>query len=199
MKNHRLNPGIAIIALSVISFLGTLLFFRFQEVFYELYSPNVTLFGSIVSLLLLLGLCYISARIILWAYYKIQTPQHSTRIMVYGFLISVSSILWSMWVGFQQSQLLLAVIPDLPLPTGYINFFMIGFKPVFFTCAIITVVLLWVARWRKRNNGTAISGNKTKWMDALLIMSTFVVLFFFIRSVFRFLILTISIWSIGQR
>lgn len=198
MKNHRLNPGISIIILSVISFLGTLLFFRFQELFYEFYSPKLTLFGSIISLLLLLGLCYISARIMLWTYSKIQVPQHPKKILAYGFLISASSVFLSMWAGFQQYQLLLTVIPDLPLSTGYINFFRVGFEPVLLTCAIITIVLLWIARWRKRNDGTTISGGRNTWMDAVLITSTLVTLVFFIRSVFKFIMITMSIWALGR-
>lgn len=198
MKNYRLNPGIAIISLGVIGFLGTLLFFRFQGVFFDPYPPRVTLFGSIISLLLLLGLCYISARIILWAYYKIQTPQRPTRIVVYGFLISVSSVFLHAWVGLQQYQLLLNVIPDLPFSTGYINFFQIGFEPVFLPCSIITIVLLWIARWRKRNDETTILGGRNKWMDTILILFTFVIFVVFIRSMFNFIMITMTIWALGR-
>ena len=202
MKIHKLNPGIMIIVLGVLSFLVTLFLFRFPEFFYDAYPFGFTLLGSIFSLILLLGLCSISASIIFWAYSKLQVPQYPRQVWVCGLLISALSVLLSTWMGFQQYKLLQAKIPDefadIPLSTGYFNFFAQGLEPVLLTCAVITISLLWIPRWRNRKEFSTSSSGTDKMEDMILVISTLVVFAFFVKSIFRFMTITITIWALSR-
>ncbi len=205
MKTHRLNPGILIVLLGAASFFSVIFLLKLQE--FSLYSIPLefTLWGSIISLVLLLALCLVSARIMFWAYSKVQLPQHPMRIFSYGFLISVIGILIGMVPGIAQGQYIRELIkdqlPSLPSSTVYTNFLSIGFKPVLFTCAIITVTLLWVARWKKTKDEPApLLSHAYRKQDIILLISTLVVYAFLIKNMLEFIIFSFSIlrWSPAQ-
>lgn len=185
MKTNRLNPGILIILLGIGSFLSVLFLSKWPALSSKLSTPvyyayEVPLWGSILSLILLLGLCSISARIMLWGYSKIQSPQHPGRIFIYGFMISVAGILISLVPGIVQWQylrkLLKDQLPNLSPVPEYINFLSLGFTPLLFTCAVTTLILLWIARRKKiKETNAALLSHPYRRQDVLLILSTLVV------------------------
>ena len=196
MKTRRLNPGIIVILIIVVSFFCGLSLPTLPGFFPEAHPFETTLWESIVSLILLLGLCLLSARVILWAYSRVELPQHPRRIFIYGLIISAIGVLISMGLRFMQGQYVLDMIknqlPDLPLSTGYINFFSEGLGPVLFTCAITTLTLLWIARWKKINNGSeALFGIENKKQDIILILSTLVIYAFSIKMMLEFIRTTV--------
>jgi hypothetical protein len=202
MKTNRLNPGVIIIILGVVTFF-TVLFLAKSPVFLLApFAPSFTVGESIISFVLLLVFCSISARIMLWAYSKIQLPQHPKRMFIYGFMISVVGILIGMVPGIMQGQylrkLLKDQLPNLSSSLGYINFLSLGFKPVLFTCAITTIVLLWIARWKKmKEESVALLDYPYRRQDILLIISTLVIYALFLKDMIEFIIFSLSIWHLG--
>ena len=198
MQTNRLNPGIVIIILGFVTFFTAFSLANSPELFL---NRSFSIWGSIISLVLLIALCAISARIMLWAYSKIQLPQHPVRIFSYGFLISVAGILTGMVPGILQGQYFMEIIndqfPNLQLSTGYTNFLFIGFKPVLFTCAIITITLLWIARWREQKMNQPLLSHAYRKHDILLIISTLVIYAFLIKDMLEFIISSFYIWRLA--
>jgi hypothetical protein len=199
MQTNRLNPGIVIIILGVVTFFTVLSLAKSPEFFL---NRSFSIWGSIISLVWLLALCAISARIMLWAYSKIQLPQHPVRMFSYGFLISVAGILIGMVPGMLQGQYFMEIIndqfPNLPLSTGYTNYLFIGFKPVLFTCAIFTITLLWTARWKRtKDEPAALLSHAYRKHDILLIISTLIIYAFLIKDMLEFIISSFYIWRLG--
>jgi hypothetical protein len=207
MKTNKLNPGIIIILLGIGSFLSVLFLSKWSALSAKLRMPiyypyEVPLWGSVLSLILLLALCSISARIMLWGYSKILSPQHPKRIFIYGFVISVVGILIGMVPGIVQGQylrkLLKDQLPNLSPAPGYTNFLSLGFEPVLFTCAVTTIVLLWIARRKKTNEApVALLSYPYRRQDVLLIISTLVVYAFLIKSMLEFIMYSFYFWRFG--
>lgn len=124
---QRLNPVILIISLAIIGFFVGVYFPRVWDVFFSPAPFVFTVWESAISLVLLLLICLLCARIILWVYSRIQVPNYPMRSLVLSFLILMATPLLCIGIGFQQYQLLLSKLPDqhagIPVSTGYINFF----------------------------------------------------------------------------
>jgi hypothetical protein len=200
MKIRRPNLGLIIIIVSVIGFFSGLYLPQLQTTF-EI--PYFTLLReSILSLILLLVLCLISAGFMLWAYSTTQWPQAPLRIFVYGFVISASSVIITMGLGFLQGQYVLSRLGEQftrrPLWTGYINFFSHGVEPVFFTGTITAITLLWVARWQKTKDGpAALLSSPNRNRDIVLIVATLVIYAVLIKTLLDFIIYTFFIYRWG--
>lgn len=199
MKIQRLNPGILIILLGIASFFSVLLLANLQELF----RWEVSLWGSIISLVLVLVLCAISARTILWAYSRVQFPNHPGRIFIYGFVISAISVVISVGLTSLQEQYVWEQVKDqfenIPLKTGYTNYLSEGFEPVLVTCATVSIILLWMARGKKIKDGTAalLSSSHRK-QDIVLILSTLVVYAFIMSIMLKFIMFTSVILGLGS-
>jgi hypothetical protein len=200
MKIPRLNFVMIFILLCAVGYLSGPYLPKLQEFFLTPY-PVYTLSESIISLVFFLALCAISARIILWAYSKTQLPHRPMLMFSSGLLISAVSAFASIWFGFQKAQFLWSRIkdqvPDIPLSTGYINFFSAGFESVFLICGIITVSLLWFARWEKNKSAPATPGDTNKIQDIILIISTLVIYAFSMKSMLEFIFSTLLVWRLN--
>jgi hypothetical protein len=200
MKTRRPNPGILFILLFVVSFFAALSLPVMPGPVAEPYTFQSDLWGSIVSLIVLLGLCLISARVILWAYARIRPPQHPARIYSYGFLISATGVFIDMGLSYFQGRYVWNRIKDqlhdIAYP-GYINFLRAGFGPLVLTCAIVTIVLLWIARWKKtKEESGALLSTANRKQDLILILSTLVTYAFSIKSMWDFIRFSLSIWGV---
>jgi hypothetical protein len=198
MKIQRMHPGILIILLGATSFFGVLLLPKIKVLFRD----PVGLGGAIISLVLILVLCAISARIILWAYSQVQVPLHPRQIFVFGFFISAISVIINMeWRALQQQYFLERMkgqLEDIPFVPGYPNFLSIGFGPVLITCATATISLLWIARWKKNKDGSAgLLVSAYRRHDILLIVSTVVVYIFIMKLLLEFIMYTITVLGSG--
>jgi hypothetical protein len=168
----------------------------------ELFRYGVSLWGSIISLVLLLALCVISAMIILWAYSKVQLLPNPRRIFIYGFLLSIISVIISMGWKTLQAQYVLERIKGqfegIPFVPGYTNFLSIGFEPVLITCVTATITLLWIARWKKTRDGSAVFlSSAYRRQDTLLILSTLVVYVFIMKLLLEFIMYTVTVLGLG--
>jgi hypothetical protein len=201
MKTRSPNPGILFILLFVISFFAALSLPVMPGPVAEPYIFQADLWGSIVSLIALLGLCLISARIILWAYARIQPLQHPVRIFSYGFLISATGVFIAIGIAFLHDRYVWNRIkdqlPDIADPAGNINFLAAGFWPLVLTCAIVTVVLLWIARWKKTKDqsGALLSAANRK-QDLILMLFTLVIYAFSMKSMWDFIRYSLFIWGV---
>ena len=201
MKFQRLNPFIYIISLAIVGFFFGAYFPRLWDLFFNLTPFVFTVWESVISLVLLLVICLLCARIILWVYFKIRVPSHPRRILSIAFLTLAATPLIRIWVGFQQYQLVLKKFPDryagFPLSTGYINFFAAGLEIVLLPCAMIAVTLFWIARWRNRTEFTT-SIITEKRRDVVLVISTLITLAFIVSHVIRFVTITTLFWTLYQ-
>lgn len=197
---QRLNPVILIISLAIIGFFVGVYFPRVWDVFFSPAPFVFTVWESAISLVLLLLICLLCARIILWVYSRIQVPNYPMRSLVLSFLILMATPLLCIGIGFQQYQLLLSKLPDqhagIPVSTGYINFFGQGLAIVLLTSAIITIILLWITRGRKQKE-FANSSVKEKKQDIVLVISTLIIFAFALNMMVKFVTMTIFVWSFG--
>jgi len=202
MKIYRPNPGLLIIFLGVASFFSVILLSKLQESTLFSIPFEVTIWGSIISLVALLALCLASARVMLWAYSKIQLPQHPVQIFMYGFLISIVGIFIGIVPGILQGQYYIKLIkdrlPNLSLPTGYTNFLSTGFEPLLLTCAITTIILLWAARMKKiKDIPAALFSHTYRRYDILLIISTLIVYAVLVKNMLEFIVRSLTFWGLA--
>jgi len=193
MKSLRLSFG-TIIILFVIGFLSGYYLLNLKGLFLYTYPFEFGIWESSVSLVLLLVFCAISARIILWAYSKSRFPHHLILIFSCSLFISIISAAVSIWLKLRQAQYLATLLKDRLVnvsSTGYINYFSGGFIAVLFACGVTTIILLWIARWQKKEEDTTIPSTVDRKQDIALIISTFIVFSLLIKNIFDYVITTL--------
>jgi hypothetical protein len=202
MKFEKLNPLLFILGMPVLGFLVAAFFPALLESFLDLSQFVSTPWESILSAVLLFGLCWLSTRIILWAYSRIQAPQHPIRVLAVGLALTVASAVLYIWLGYLNYQRMLDILreqrPNLSFSGEYANFLVLGFKPVLLTCLIITILLLWIARGRRSTKLSEDSTHMNKSQDIILVLSTLIVLYFSINIAIDFVRTLMIIWLFGQ-
>lgn len=117
----------------------------------------------ILSFAFLLALSPIGARGILWAYEKSKLPYSPIYVFCSGVFVLLCSSAIGLWLKIQQFHLILSGFGEqfstTSIRTESINYFSWGFEFIFFVFGIITIALLWLAKFRGNLAGASRTQN----------------------------------------
>lgn len=202
LKPHKFNPGILILLAGAGSFLFILLLSKLLDFPYSPYSIsfNTGTGDLILVLVFLLVLCLVSGGIILWAYSRIQPPEHPGRVFVYGFLFTVVIAFLSGWfISLPGQYLWRRYNEQSPHPgvLSMISYLPIGLGAVLFACAAPTLTLLWIAR--RKNTGetpAALFSRATRRQDILLVAATLITYGLVLKAMIEFIFSAVLLFRI---